>query len=243
MRKIGYMLVLFLRAIFMYLFVFCVLRLTGKRQVADLQPFDLLITLLIADLAGSCIADTGTPLVYSVVPILGMYFVQQLVTFVCLKSARARRLVCGSPVLLIYNGVVQERAMRDTNYTLIDLLDHLRSKDIFDLSEVAFAILETNGSMSVLPKDAEMPPTRADLALPPGRSDLSWMLILDGEMCHDSIRRLNLTEEQVAALAREIAGCPVRDVFFMHRSPDGSIQIQKKERAGGESFTREGDAI
>ncbi|MEG1524831.1 MAG: DUF421 domain-containing protein [Clostridia bacterium] len=236
------MLVLFLRAIFMYLFVFFVLRLTGKRQVADLQPFDLLITLLIADLAGSCIADTGIPLLYSVVPVLGMYFVQQLVTHICLKNARARRVVCGSPMLLIYDGVVQEQAMRQNNYTLIDLLDQLRSKNIFDLSMVAFAVLETNGSMSVLTKDAYAQPTRADFKLPAVRDGLCWMLILDGELCHDAIKRLALNEAEVEALARDMAGCKVRDVFFLHQSADGTLHLQKKLSAGGTCCVREGHA-
>ena len=231
---------LLLRAVFIYLFVFFVLRLTGKRQVSDLQPFDLLITLLIADLAGSCIADTGTPLLYSVAPILGMYFAQQLITLVCLKSARARRVICGSPVLLVYGGAVQEQAMREARYTLIDLLDQLRSKGIFDISEVAFAILETNGSMSVLPGSAYLPLVRKDMELPAYEDRLNWMLILDGELCRDAIARLHLTAKQVTELARDMSGCPVRDVFFLHRSPEGTLRLQTKLRRGGQIFIREG---
>ena len=230
------MLVLFLRAIFMYLFVFLILRLTGKRQVSDLQPFDLLITLLIADLAGSCIANTATPLVYSIVPILGMYFIQQGVTLLCLKNARARRVVCGSPVLLVYDGVVQERAMRTTNYTLIDLLDQLRSKDVFDLNQVAFAVLETNGSMSVLLKDAFLPPEKQELHLPEKASALSWMLILDGELCHDSIQRLNWSGKDVEKLVKSLCGRPIKDVFYLHQGPDGALLLQTKLRCGGELF-------
>ena len=150
MRKTIAMLTLFLRAVFLYLAVFFILRLTGKRQVADLQPFDLLITLLIADLASCAIANTSIPLTYSLVPILALYLVQQGLTWVCLKSAHLRRVICGSPVILIADGVVAEEAMRLTNYTMIDLLDQLRSKDIFDLSNVAYAILETNGTMSII---------------------------------------------------------------------------------------------
>lgn len=144
------MLILFLRAALMYALVFTVLRLTGKRQIADLQPFDLLITLMIADLASCAIADTGIPLTYSVVPILALYLVQQLVNWICLKSSRLRRALCGNPLLLIADGVLQEDVMRAANYTVVDLLDQLRAKDVFDLSNVSYAILETNGSLSVL---------------------------------------------------------------------------------------------
>ena len=236
------MLTLFIRSIFMYLFVFFILRLTGKRQVSDLQPFDLLITLLIADLAGSSIADTGTPLLYSVVPILGMYLIQQLVTFVCLKSARTRQLICGSPVILVRAGKVIESAMRETNYTLIDLLDQLRSKDVFDLDEVAYAILETNGSMSVLLKSAFQPPGRGDLNLPERTAELSYMLVLDGQYCRHSLERLQMDQKQVQQAIRRFGDYQARDVFFLHRSPEGALTMQLKERSGGQTFQWKEDA-
>lgn len=226
----------------MYVFVFAILRLTGKRQVADLQPFDLLITLLIADLAGCAIADTDTPLVYSIVPILGMYLVQQLVTFLCLKSARTRRVVCGSPVILVRDGVVQENAMRENDYTLIDLLDQLRSRDVFDLRQVAFAILETNGTMSVLQKSAFQTPTLCDLGLPGDDASLSEMLVLDGALCRDAMARLEMDEREVRQTVQEMGACSVRDVFFLHRSADGALTLQRKVRAGGNIATREGNA-
>ncbi len=233
------MLTLFLRAVLMYGFVFLVLRLTGKRQVSDLQPFDLLITLLIADLAGCAIADVGTPLVYSIVPILGMYLAQQLVTFICLKSSRARRVICGSPVILLRDGLVCERAMRETNYTLVDLLDQLRASGVFDLSETAFAILETNGSMSVLTKSALQPPVRGELGVRAPDAELSYMLVLDGELCHDALRTLSLDAAYVYALLKRCGSPRLRDVFFLHRSPDGSSLVQLKERAGGAQYRLE----
>ena len=234
------MITLFFRAIFMYLFVFVILRLTGKRQVADLQPFDLLITLLIADLAGCAIADTATPLLYSIVPIFGMYLVQQFVTFLCLKNARARRVVCGSPVILVRDGVVQEEAMRQNDYTVIDLLDQLRSRDVFDLRQVAFAILETNGTMSVLQKGAFQTPTMTDLNLKYESASLCEMLILDGELCRDAMARLALKEAQVEKIVAGFGRFGVRDVFFLHRSPDGALVMQLKVRSGGALFSLEG---
>ncbi len=234
------MLTLFLRAILMYALVFAVIRLTGKRQVADLQPFDLLITLLIADLAGCAIADTAIPLVYSVVPIIGMYLVQQLVTWLCMKNARVRRVVCGSPVILVSDGAVCESAMRQTNYTLIDLLDQLRSKGIFDLGEVAYAILETNGSMSVLPKPPYCAPTVGDMGLQNKDAGLGYMLILDGELCHDAIQTLGLNGKRVQRMAKSLGADRVQDVFYLFRSFDGALSMQLKERAGGGRKVREG---
>ena len=236
------MLTLFLRAIFLYLFVFCILRLNGKRQVADLQPFDLLITLLIADLAGCAIANTDTPLVYSIVPILGMYLAQRLITRACLKHARLRRVVCGSPVILVRDGVLQEEAMRNNDYTIVDLLDQLRSRDVFDLRQVAFAILETNGTMSVLQKGAFQTPTVGDLGLPPESAALSEMLILDGGLCRDAMARLSLSEGDVRETVAAFCNVRVPDVFYLHRAPDGATTMQLKLRAGGQLYTTEDTA-
>lgn len=230
------MLTLFLRAILLYGLVFLVLRLTGKRQVSDLQPFDLLITLLIADLASCAIADVSIPLVYSVVPILAVYLAQQLITRLCLKSAAMRRVICGSPVILVNDGVVQEEAMRETSYTVIDLLDQLRAKDVFDLDEVAYAILETNGSMSVLQKGAFMQPTVRDLHLAPQETALCYMLILDGALCRSAMRRLNLSESWICARLNECGVKDVGDVFFMQLAPDGALRLQLRARLGAKSY-------
>ena len=113
------MLILFLRAVLLYGFILFILRMTGKRQIADLQPFDLIITMAIADLAATAISDTDIPLVYSVVPILALYLAQQAVAFLCLRSRRFRTFVCGSPLLLVREGVLQEGIMREANYTVI----------------------------------------------------------------------------------------------------------------------------
>ena len=233
------MLTLFLRAIFMYLFVFAILRLTGKRQVADLQPFDLLITLLIADLAGSSIANTDTPLLYSIVPILGMYVVQQALTRVCLKNARLRRVVCGSPVILVRDGKLLETAMRDNDYTIVDLLDQLRSRDVFDIRQVAFAILETNGTMSVMQKGAFQTPTMGDLNLPSANASLCELLILDGKFCYDAMARLCLSMEDIRHIVKDFCDAAVSDVFYLHRSPDGAFVMQLKAKAGAQCFFSE----
>jgi len=227
------MLTLFFRAVFMYLFVFVVLRLTGKRQVSDLQPFDLLIMLLIADLAGCAIADTDTPLVYSIVPIFAMYLSQQLVTWISLKSAGMRHVICGSPAVLVRDGLVCESAMRNTSYTIADLLDQLRAKEVFSLDDVAYAILETNGTMSVLLKGEAQTPTLRDLGLHGGRAGLSHMLVLDGRFCREAMDALSVRDADVEAMLFQHGAKRVRDVFFLHASYDGTMTMQRKESAGG----------
>ena len=216
------MLILFLRAVLLYVFILFILRMTGKRQIADLQPFDLIITMAIADLASTAIADTDIPLLYSVVPILALYLVQQAVAFLSLRSRRFRTFVCGSPLLLVREGVLQEGIMRQANYTVSDLSDHLRAQQVFDLKSVQYAILETNGSLSVLEKQkADQPQPR-----------LSYMLILDGELCRTALKHLRIRPKALKELLRRFGVTDMGDVFYLQYMGDGSLRLQLKAKRG-----------
>lgn len=216
------MLILFLRAVLLYGFILFILRMTGKRQIADLQPFDLIISMAIADLAATAISDTDIPLLYSVIPILALYLSQQAVAFLCLRSRRFRTFVCGSPLLLVREGVLQEGIMREANYTVSDLSDHLREQQVFDLRSVQYAILETNGFLSVLEKQkADQPQPR-----------LSYMLILDGEFCRTALRHLRIPPRALKALLRQYGVKDVEDVFYLQYLGDGSLRLQLKARCG-----------
>ncbi len=216
------MLILFLRAVLLYVFILFILRMTGKRQIADLQPFDLIITMAIADLASTAIADTDIPLLYSVVPILALYLVQQAVAFLSLRSRRFRTFVCGSPLLLVREGVLQEGIMRQANYTVSDLSDHLRAQQVFDLKSVQYAILETNGSLSVLEKQkADQPQAR-----------LSYMLVLDGELCRTALKHLRIRPKALKELLRRFGVTDMGDVFYLQYLGDGSLRLQLKAKRG-----------
>ncbi len=216
------MLILFLRAALLYGFILFILRMTGKRQIADLQPFDLIITMAIADLASTAIADANIPLLYSVVPILALYLIQQAVAALSLRSRRFRTFVCGSPLLLVREGVLQEGIMKEANYTVSDLNDHLREQQIFDMKSVRYAILETNGSLSVLEKQA------ADQPQP----KLSYMLILDGEFCRTALKHLRIRPKALRELLVRSGVKAVGDVFYLQYLGDGSLRLQLKARCG-----------
>ena len=216
------MLILFLRAVLLYVFILFILRMTGKRQIADLQPFDLIITMAIADLASTAIADTDIPLLYSVVPILALYLVQQAVASLSLRSRRFRTFVCGSPLLLVREGVLQEGIMKEANYTVSDLSDHLRAQQVFDMKSVQYAILETNGALSVLEKQV------ADQPQP----KLSYMLILDGELSRTALKHLRIQPKALKALLKQYGVKDTADVFYLQYMGDGSMRLQLKARCG-----------
>lgn len=127
------MLTLFIRTLLVYIFMFVVLRLMGKRQLSDMQPFDLAITLLIANLAALPMSDPAIPLLYGVVPIIAMFALHRLISFMSLKSEKLRKLVCGSPACYGFRRGCARGCMRAANYSLFDLAEQLRMKDVFSI--------------------------------------------------------------------------------------------------------------
>ena len=230
------MFVLSLRSIIVYGLVFAVIRLTGKRQISDLQPFDLIVTLLVADLAAEPASDTGIPLMYGIVPILTLFLVQQAVLYMSLKSEKARRVVSGEPTIVISRGVVIERALRVSRYTLNDLMEQLRGKDIFEISDVEFAVLETNGSLSVLLKAEKRQPDYSAMSLAPPVPGPPFMLVQDGKVHHSALKE---SGHDMEWLTRQLARCSVSAsaVFIASLAPDGTMFAQLKESAGGKTFS------
>lgn len=216
------MITLFLRTVIVYVLVFSTVRLMGKRQISDMQPFDLVITLLIADLASAPISDYSIPLFYGIIPILTMFILHRTVAFLSLKSAKARNAVCGHPIVVIDKGSVVEDALSAANYTLSDLTEQLRLKDVFTISAVEYAILETNGSLSVLKKD------------PNGAAAPGVLVIADGKAVGKELERIGLGENE---LERMLAsnGIPSikRCLFACFEPPDGLIVQEKKRHSKG----------
>lgn len=211
---------LFLRTIIVYTLVFTVLRLMGKRQISDMQPFDLVITLLIADVAAVPVSDSAIPLMYGVIPILSLFVLHRTVAHIALKSDRVRRLVCGKPVIIIAKGVIMEDAMRAANYNLADLTEQLRLKDVFSFSQVEYGILETNGSLSVLLK-AEQPEFKTVRP--------SILIVSDGKKTVSSLSFLGYDERWLDRKL-EKPGIKVKDCLFIALEPDGKLHVQEKQR-------------
>ena len=226
------MLTLFLRGVIIYLLVFTVIRLSGKRQISDLQPFDLVITLLIADLAAEPVADPAIPLSYGVVPILALFLVQQFVAYLSLKSERVRAAVCGKPIVIIANGCVQEQMLKEARYTLNDLFEQLRQKEVFDITEIAYAILETNGSLSILRKGEVQTPSYTAFKLNPPKTELTEMLIMDGKIHSRALQKVGRSERWLKDMLQRMGYQDPKQVLFASMNADGKLHVQGKERYG-----------
>lgn len=226
---------LFIRTLIVYLFMFAVIRLMGKRQISDMQPFDLAVTLLIANLASLPMGDPSTPLLYGVIPMSALFILHKLVAKASLKSEGIRRFVCGSPLVVIARGVVREDVMRAANYSLNDLYEQLRLKDVFAVSTVEYAILETNGSLSVLLKGPFQQPNNEKLQLESDRASPAVMLIMDGKLHRQALREAGITEKKLLELLAAHGISSVRECFFAQLDSAGMLHAQKKRRKGFEA--------
>ena len=147
----------YIRTAFLYLVLICGIRLMGKRQIGQMEPAEFVVTMLVANLAAIPMQDGGIPLLSGLVPILTVLGVEMVLSCLSLRSVRLRRLLCGKPVILIENGKPLSRNLRRTNITLDELSAHLRQKDVLDIRQVQYAILETDGNFSVFPYPIHKP--------------------------------------------------------------------------------------
>ena len=151
------MMTAFARTVILYFLIMIGLRLMGKRQIGELEPSELVLTMMISDLATVPMQDFGIPLLAGVIPILTLLSLSMLMSQWSLRSLRFRALVCGTPTVLIRNGQLQQEAMRKNRYTLDELLEELRGQGISDIGDVKYAILENSGQLSVLPWTRQQP--------------------------------------------------------------------------------------
>lgn len=224
------MLILFVRTVILYTIVLFAFRLTGKRQLSDLQPFDLIITLLIADLASEPAANMSIPLIYGIVPIFALILLQQLISYFSLKSRRFRSIISGTPLIVIHKGVIIEKALKSARYSINDLMEQIRAKDVFELSSVEYAILETNGDISILKKGAQLQPTYEDMAITPPESVMPIMLIEDRKICETALNKAGFNNVWLNNQLKRANIKSIDDVFFAFLNPStGLLHIQTKE--------------
>ena len=182
------MILSYLRTVILYLLLIAVIRLMGKRQIGQMEPSEFVVTMLVANLAAIPMQDGGIPLFTGVVPILTVLGVELVLSAVSLRSIRFRKLLCGKPVILIENGNILQKNLRKTRVTLDELTGHLREKDVLDLQVVQYAILETNGNLSVFPYPKEKPASARDAGIQAGKQYLPITVISDGKLLHENLQ-------------------------------------------------------
>ncbi len=222
------MLVVFTRTLVLYIIVVIVMRIMGKRQIGQLQPFELVVAIMISELAAVPMQNTGIPLIYGIIPIVTLLIAQMLLSWISLKSVKARAIICGRPSILIENGKINENVLMKEMYTINDLLEQLRSKDIANIADVEFAILETNGQISVIPKSQKRPVTPQDMKLETNYEGLSLDLIIDGTVNYHNLQKANKDEKWLKDELRKFGIYRLDDAFFVSLDSDGNLYFQKK---------------
>ena len=209
-----------------YAIIILVMRVMGKKQAGQLQPYELVITLMIAEVASKPMDGPGTPISYGLIPALTLLLLYFIFTFISLKSIRLRKILCGSPSVLIHNGKVLRKELYRMNYSLTELMEQLRNCGNTDISTIHYAILETNGMLSVLPYASQSPITPSQMNIDVEEECMCTAVILDGAINSSGTNQLGLSEKQLKKLMHTLGFSKPKDVFICTISDSGSIFIQ-----------------
>lgn len=226
------MITAFFRTAILYLLLIVGLRLTGKRQIGELEPIELVLTMLLSDLASVPMQDFGIPLVNGVIPIVTLLAMSMLLSCVSLRNVRFRTLICGKPAIIIRNGKLQQDAMRHNRLTLDELFEELRTQGVTDISDVKYAVLETGGQLSVLLRTAAQPATPKQMRLD-CEDDvfLPTVIINDGRLLRGNLRQTGHDEAWLQAQLSENGVDAPSQVFLLSIDERGEIICIVKDRA------------
>lgn len=212
------MLISFLRTIITYALVVLAVRIMGKRQVGQLEPTELVVTLMISDLATIPLSHVSIPLVHGIVPILTLIVAEATLSFIDLKSRRFRKLLSGSPVVVIKDGKISEEELSKLRLNIDDLLEMMRMQGTTDIKDIKYAILETSGNLSVIPKTTENDTNY---------NGLPFMFICDGEISYKALKLYNKDDKW---LKKQLKGEKVKDILFAGVDENGKFYLQKREK-------------
>ena len=203
-----------LRTIILYIIVTLAIRLMGKRQIGDMQPNELVVTLLISEIAAIPLQDTDQPVFIGILAILVLVFLEIIVSILSMKSFFVRKLLNGKSVVIIKNGVIDQQAMRDVRMTVVDLIELLRDKDVFNINDVAFAVLEVNGNLSILLKKDAQNVTVKDVKLDFPDDSLPLPVISDGKIVYESLNALQVSVHRLNKILKQ-QNTTAKQVFLM----------------------------
>lgn len=188
------MLITFIRAIILYIVVLIVMRLMGKSEIGQLQPFELAISIMIADLASVPMSELGIPITNGIIPILALLVMYMVISLLNMKSVNIRKIMSGQPSLLIYRGKIDEKVLKKERITINELQERLRGNNIFNLSDVEYAILETNGDVTVIPKPEKKNLTPQDFNMAPEYEGIPYDLVVDGKVMKENLKAIGRDE-------------------------------------------------
>lgn len=225
--------IVLIRAAILYITVVFAVRLMGKRQLGELQPSELVITILVSNIATLVLEDLNIPLAVGVAPVLALVCFEVIMSWVTLKFPKVRCIVSGRPKIIISDGKLDREVMKSLRYSVDDLMTSLRGNDIFSLEEVQYAIVETTGSLSVMKKPEYDTPVRKDLNLTPKAVDPPQVIIADGKLLEKALETMNLTKYWLDRILKK-KQIRVKDIFIMTADRTGKYYIVENNHTGRE---------
>lgn len=222
------MLITFFRSILLYILVLVVMRLMGKREIGQLQPFELTIAIMIADLASIPMADSGIPISNGIIPILGLLVMHMIISIINMKSIKAREIICGKPSILIYRGKIDEKALKKERFTINELQERLRGNGVVNLGDVEYAILETNGEVTVIQKPEKRNTIPEDFNIVPEYEGIPYDLVVDGKIMDKNLQAIGKNREWLKKQVEKFKMKP-EEALVVTLDGKGQIFCQKKE--------------
>ena len=223
------MLIIFIRSILLYIIVLVVMRLMGKREIGQLQPFELAISIMIADLASIPMTEIGIPIFNGIIPILGLLLMHLIISLINLKSLKAREVICGKPSILIYRGKINEQALKKERFTINELQERLRGNNVVNLGDVEYAILETSGQVTVIQKPEKRNTIPEDFNITPDYEGIPYDLVIDGKVMNKNLKAIG---KNYTWLKNQVEKFNIKPEEALIVTLDGKGQIfcQKKEK-------------
>lgn len=220
--------IVLIRSLILYILVIFSVRLMGKRQLGELQPSELVITILISNIATLPLEDTDIPLSLGVTPILALVCFEVIVSWLNLIFPKFRKMISGSPKIIIRNGKTDPETLRELRFSVDDLMMSLREKEVFDIEDVQFAIVETTGNISVMKKQMKDTPDRNDLGIKVKNYDPPQVIVSDGKILPQSLKSMGIADGTVEKILKEI-NIKLSDVFIITVDTQGHFFIVDKK--------------
>ena len=225
----DFMFVTLIRMVILYIVAIASVRIMGKRQIGELQPTELVITLLLSEIIAIPIQETNVPLFNTLISVFLLIGFEIFASIFNMKSIKFRNLIQGHPLIVIDDGKIDQKLIKQLRFTIDDLLEALRQKDVFDISQVQYAIVETNGQMSVLLKPEYEPVTRDDLKINPQQTKLQCLVVADGQVISQDFDICKTNEKKLHKILKKDK-VKLDDIMLMTIDKNGNKNIIKKEK-------------
>lgn len=224
----GGLFTIFLRTAALYLAVLILMRIMGKREVGQLSLFDLVVAIMIAELAAIPLSDPSIPITHGIVPISTLVMMEVLLSYITLKSIKARRVIEGTPSIILERGRILEKEMRRLRYNVDDMIAQMREQGVYNIEEVEYAILETNGKLSIILKSSKRPIIPEDLGLQPAYEGLPLPLISDGTLLAENLARAEKDKGWLENILTAEHGCSISDILYATLDTSGKLIVYPK---------------